>query len=115
LPETARPIAEELALPHDDARLTSPPYAIAVGARYLHQLLERFHGSVPLAVAAYNAGADPVARWLSRAPGMQLDTFVARIPFGETRGYVERVMGNLARYEELTGGDTALVRLDLAL
>ncbi|HTQ47553.1 MAG TPA: lytic transglycosylase domain-containing protein [Polyangiaceae bacterium] len=115
LPETARPIAEELSLAHDDARLTSAPYAIAVAARYLHQLLDRFHGSVPLAVAAYNAGADPVQRWLSRAPGMQLDTFVARIPFGETRGYVARVMGNLARYEELTGGDAAVTRLDLGL
>jgi len=70
---------------------------------------------VPLAVAAYNAGADPVQRWLSRAPGMQLDTFVARIPFGETRAYVARVMGNLARYEELIGGDAALMRLDLGL
>jgi soluble lytic murein transglycosylase len=115
LPETARPIADELSLPHDDARLTSAPYAIAVAARYLHQLLDRFHGSVPLAVAAYNAGADPVQRWLSRAPGMQLDTFVARIPFGETRGYVARVMGNLARYEELTGGDAAVMPLDLGL
>ena len=37
LPETARPIAEELSLPHDDARLTSPPYAIRVGARYAAQ------------------------------------------------------------------------------
>jgi soluble lytic murein transglycosylase len=115
LPETARPIADELSLPHDDARLTSAPYAIAVAARYLHALLDRFHGSVPLAVAAYNAGADPVQRWLSRAPGMQLDTFVARIPFGETRGYVARVMGNLARYEELAGGDAAVIRLDLGL
>jgi soluble lytic murein transglycosylase len=115
LPETARPIADELSLPRDDARLTSAPYAIAVAARYLHQLLERFHGSVPLAVAAYNAGADPVQRWLSRAPGMQLDTFVARIPFGETRGYVARVVGNLARYEELTGGDAAVMKLDLGL
>lgn len=115
LPETARPIADELSLPHDDARLTSAPYAIAVAARYLRQLLDRFHGNVPLAVAAYNAGAEPVQRWLSRAPGMQLDTFVARIPFAETRGYVARVMGNLARYEELTGGDAAVLRLDLGL
>ena len=86
LPDTARPIADELALPHDDARLTSPPYAIRVGARVLRKLLDQFHGSVPLAVAAYNGGADSVDRWASRAPGMQLDTFVERIPFkGDAR------------------------------
>ena len=117
LPETARPLAEELGLPRDDARLTSPPYAIRVGARALHNLLERFHGSVPLAVAAYNAGAEPVERWASgaRAPGMKLDTFVERIPFKETREYVTRVMGNLARYEYLAGGEAAVIALDLDL
>jgi soluble lytic murein transglycosylase len=86
-----------------------------VGARALHKLLERFHGDVPLAVAAYNGGAESVERWASRAPGMQLDTFVERIPFKETRDYVARVMGNLARYAYLTGGEasTPVVTLDL--
>jgi soluble lytic murein transglycosylase len=115
LPETAAPIAEELGLPHDDARLTSPPFAVKVGARALHKLLDRFHGSVPLAVAAYNGGADSVDRWASRAPGMKLDTFVERIPFKETREYVVRVMGNLARYQYLLGGEAAVTPLDLAL
>ena len=105
LPETARPLAEELSLPADDARLTSPAYAIRVGARALHKLLERFHGDVPLAVAAYNGGAESVERWASRAPGMQLDSFVERIPFKETRDYVARVMGNLARYGYMAGGE----------
>jgi len=115
LPETARPLAEELSLPADDARLTSPAYAIRVGARALHKLLERFHGDVPLAVAAYNGGAESVERWASRAPGMQLDTFIERIPFKETRDYVARVMGNLARYGYLTSGEasTPVVTLDL--
>jgi soluble lytic murein transglycosylase len=115
LPETARPVAEELGLTHDDARLTSPPYAIAVGARVLRKLLDRFHGSVPLAVAAYNGGADSVERWLSRAPGMQLDSFVERIPYKETRDYVSRVMGNLARYGYLAEGDTGVPDVQLEL
>jgi soluble lytic murein transglycosylase len=115
LPETAQPLAEELGLPKDDARLTSPPYAIRVGARALHQLLERFHGSVPLAVAAYNGGAESVERWASRAPGMKLDTFVERIPFKETRDYVARVMGNLARYQYLAAGDAGVTAVELEL
>jgi hypothetical protein len=49
------------------------------GARYLRRMLERF-GSVHLAVAAYNAGPNAVAK-------------VGRIPFnGETPIYVARVM-----------------------
>jgi soluble lytic murein transglycosylase len=115
LPETAQPLAEELGLPKDDARLTSPPYAVRVGARALHKLLEQFHGSVPLAVAAYNGGAESVERWASRAPGMKLDTFVERIPFKETRDYVARVMGNLARYQYMLGGDAGVTGVELEL
>jgi soluble lytic murein transglycosylase len=115
LPETARPIADELSLVHDDARLTSPPFAIRVGARLLRKLLDRFHGDVPLAVSSYNGGADSVEKWLSRAPGMQLDTFIERIPFDETRDYVARVMGNLARYGYLAHGDEGVPRIELEL
>jgi soluble lytic murein transglycosylase len=115
LPESARPVAEELALPHDDARLTSPPYAVRVGAHELRRLLTRFHDAVPLAVAAYNGGAESVDRWLSRAPGMQLDTFVERIPFKETREYVARVMGNLARYAYLADGERGVPAIELEL
>jgi peptidoglycan lytic transglycosylase len=115
LPETARPIADELSIARDDARLTSPPFAIRVGARVLRRLLDRFHGDVPLAVAAYNGGADSIERWLLRAPGMQLDTFIERIPYDETRDYVARVMGNLARYGYLLRGDEGVPRVELDL
>jgi soluble lytic murein transglycosylase len=115
LPETARLVADELSVPHDDARLSSPSYAIRVGAHFLRKLLDRFHGNLPLAIAAYNGGADSIERWLSRAPGMQLDTFVERIPFDETRDYVSRVMGNLARYAYLAAGDEGFPRIELEI
>jgi soluble lytic murein transglycosylase len=115
LPETARPIADELGLPHDAARLTSPTYAIRVGARALRRLLDDFHGGVALAVAAYNCGADSIDRWATRAPGMTLDTFVERIPYKETREYVVRVMGNFARYAYLASGEAAVPAVSLPL
>jgi soluble lytic murein transglycosylase len=115
LPETARAIAEELSLAHDDARLTSPPYAIRVGARELRKLIDQFHGSVPLALAAYNGGAESVERWASRAPGMQLDTFVERIPYRETRDYVARVMGNFAHYGYLAEEGAGVPKVSLGL
>jgi len=115
LPETARTVSEEMGLPPEDARPSNPRYAIRVAARLLHKLLEQFRGDVPLAVAAYNGGAESVERWSSRAPGLQLDTFVERIPFRETREYVARVMGNLARYEYLAKGEDGVPRVDLEL
>ncbi len=57
----------------------------------------------PLVIAAYNAGAGAVKRWLSEAGTMDADVFVERIPFLETRAYTARVYGNLLRYSILAG------------
>jgi soluble lytic murein transglycosylase len=115
LPETARAVAEAAQIPHDDALLTSPPQNLGLGARYLHELLERFKGNVPLALGGYNGGPDAIARWSGRTPAMEVDVFVEHIPFTETRIYVARVMGNLARYGYLREGEAGVPKVPLAL
>lgn len=115
MPRTARNVAEEHGIDYDEALLTSPPVNIDLGARYLAKMRKTFHGSIPLAAAAYNAGPHAVARWLERSEGLSLDVFVARIPFRETRGYVQRVLSNYARYAFLEGGEEAVPSLDLTL
>jgi soluble lytic murein transglycosylase-like protein len=55
------------------------------GSRYLRALLDRFHGDVPLAVAAYNAGPGAVEKY-GGVP-----------PFSETQSYVRRVMETYRR------------------
>jgi soluble lytic murein transglycosylase len=118
LPETARAVAAELRLPYDDARLSQPSFNITLGEKYLADLSDAFKRSpakLPLTVAAYNAGDEAVARWLTRVPHMDVDEFVERIPYVETRGYVARVMGNWAHYQYLRHGESGVPDVRLAL
>ncbi len=115
LPETAKAVSERAKLPYDERWLTRPGPNIALGARYLHELGEKLDDD-PLRVAgAYNAGPEAMARWQSRSQGLDLETFVESIPYLETRGYVVRVMGNLARYGFASGGDAGVPKLKLQL
>ncbi len=115
IPPTARTVAGELGVDFDPLLLRSPPYNIRLGAFYLKKVLDTFGGSVALAAAAYNAGPVRVSHWLETGEKLPLDLWVARIPFHETRSYVCRVVGNMARYAYLDGGESAVPNLDLSL
>ncbi len=118
LPETARGVATELHLPFDDARLGEPSLNVTLGKRYLEDLRDKFAkypAPLPLVVAAYNAGDDAVTRWLARVPRMDIDEFLERMPYVETRGYVARVMGNWAHYRYLKYGEAGVPPLALSL
>ena len=66
-------------------------------------MIEDEGGSLELALAAYNAGGGRVAQWLAaygdpRTGKIDPVDWVERIPFDETRDYVERVSENLGVY-----------------
>ncbi len=104
MPATARRVARKLGLgPPPLTALLSADLNLRLGAAYLGGLLRRYHGSAPLALAAYNAGEGAVDRWLATLPRRQLDAFVEEIPIAETRGYVKRVLGTYATYRFLYG------------
>lgn len=90
MPGTAK--AYGLANPYD------PEAAIDAQAHLMRDLLRRF-GSVPLALAAYNAGPAPVQRC----------GCVPAIP--ETRAYVAKILGLLGGAGELPAGGGLEVRL----
>jgi len=77
--------------------LYDPAIAIPLGAAYLKDMLERYHGELALTLAAYNAGPLPVARW---TPTRQLDAdiWIENIPYNETRSYVQRVLEHIVAY-----------------
>jgi len=90
--DTARRTARkwQLAAPTADA-LFQPAVNVALGATHLKDLMERFGGQVPLALAGYNAGPGAVQRWLP-AGEMDPDIWIENIPYNETRAYVQRIL-----------------------
>jgi peptidoglycan lytic transglycosylase len=115
MPGTAERIADELGDKLDAQSLTRAYANVHLGSAYLRKLIDSFQGSVPLAVAAYNAGPQAVSRWLVGGENLPLDLFVARIPYEETRVYVGRVLSNAARYAYLEGGEGAVQAPSLEL
>lgn len=75
-----------------------PRQNIEGGTRYLAFLKDRFHGNVPLMVAAYNAGEGNVAKYGNKIP-----------PFAETQNYVPSVLGFARTVQDLLAGG---VRID---
>ncbi|GAB4390016.1 MAG: transglycosylase SLT domain-containing protein [Thermodesulfovibrionales bacterium] len=72
---------------------------VALGAHYLGGLLEDF-GSVPEALAAYNAGSVNVRAWIERGRYSSHDEFIEDIPFEETRNYVKRILATYYSYRQ---------------
>jgi len=112
MPDTARRLAAELGQPFEEKWLRTPSVNLELGGRYLGKTLRAFDGSIPVAAAGYNAGPGAARRWVTRMK-VDLDVWVALIPFEETRTYVARVMSNFARYAYLAGGDARMPELDL--
>ncbi|MEQ8356753.1 MAG: lytic transglycosylase domain-containing protein [Kiloniellaceae bacterium] len=106
MPATAQHSAKRLGLPFSRDRLTSDPdYNARLGQAYLSELLEQFDGSYILALAAYNAGPSRAQRWIElygdpRDPGVDPINWIERIPFSETRNYVQRILESLVVYRE---------------
>jgi soluble lytic murein transglycosylase len=115
MPRTAERAADELGLKYQPERLEQAPYNLQLGAFYLGKLLNTFQRRVVLALAGYNAGPHAVSRWLEAGRTLDADLWVARIPYRETREYVQRVMANWARYQYLTDAPSAAPELTLKL
>jgi soluble lytic murein transglycosylase len=98
----------------DVKRLKSDmPYNLQLGAAELGGVLQEYRGNHILAFAAYNAGRGRVAQWIGRYgdprdPKVDPIDWVERIPFMETRNYVQRVMENLQVYRTRFGSDAPL-------
>ena len=108
---TAREQAGKMGVGFDSSRLlTDPNYNVMIGSAYFQRMLNIWDGSVPLAVASYNAGSGNVGKWVRQYgdPRGQVDMlkWIEAIPYSETRAYVQRVIENSVVYDSMRAPQT---------
>ncbi|WP_345725650.1 lytic transglycosylase domain-containing protein [Qipengyuania proteolytica] len=107
MPGTAREEAEKAGMSYMSASLIDDAqYNVRLGSNHIQRLMARYNGSYPLAFAAYNAGPGNVNKWLAangdpRNGSISWVEWIEKIPFYETKNYVQRVVENAAMYETL--------------
>ncbi|KQV43479.1 MULTISPECIES: lytic transglycosylase domain-containing protein [unclassified Rhizobium] len=116
LPGTAKGVAGRHGLAYSKDRLTTDAgYNATLGAHYLGEQIDSFGGSYILTFIAYNAGPRRIPEWLNRygdprgKPIDEVVDWIERIPFAETRGYVQRVMENYQVYKTRLGQKADIV------
>ncbi|MBX2987134.1 MAG: lytic transglycosylase domain-containing protein [Bdellovibrionaceae bacterium] len=107
IPPTAREVAAELKLkitiPED---LFRPEVNVPMGAYYISKMQKQFGGTIPLALAAYNAGPTRMNQWLKSRPDLsqlkgklfenwQDEIWYDELPWSETSFYVKAILRNV--------------------
>lgn len=109
MPATAKAVAKQTKRAYKLEMLTDEPtYNVALGSAYLNELVEKYNGYYPMAIAAYNAGPSRVSAWIGlfgdpRRGDMDSVDWVEHIPIYETRNYVQRVMESYFLYSVKLG------------
>ncbi|MGX5804109.1 lytic transglycosylase domain-containing protein [Bradyrhizobium sp. Arg314] len=116
MPGTAKQLAKKAGVTFSQARLTTDAgYNATLGSAFLGEQLDRFGGSYVLTFAGYNAGPNRAAQWMAKygdPRSKQVDEvvdWIERIPYTETRSYVQRVMENYEVYKMRISGKYDIV------
>ncbi len=102
MPPTARWRASQMDRDWTDEYLVVPDANLHIGVGHFADLHRR-SDHIVFTLAAYNAGGGNLARWRRRGGMDDSRTFVERIPFPETKGYVKSVLRNRYLYRALYG------------
>jgi soluble lytic murein transglycosylase len=103
MPATGAEVARRIRIAeYRSEQLVVPEVNLALGSRYLRELLERRGGSVVPALISYNAGPHRYTAW-RRFPefSASTDLMIDRIPFSETRRYVKAILSYRYIYSRL--------------
>ena len=97
LPSTAEEIKDELG--YESFDLKNPIDNIFMGTYYLSKLQKRFENEES-ALASYNAGPTAVANWLRDERFSKDGKTLEKIPYSETRDYIQRFNKNFKYYSK---------------
>lgn len=107
IPPTAREVSDEIKLkatiPDD---LFRPEINVPMGTYYIAKMLRQFGGTVPFALAAYNAGPTKVNQWVRARPELEQlrgkvfenwrdEIWYDELPWAETSFYVKAILRNI--------------------
>ena len=118
LPGTAKETANKLGIAYERALLDAPNYNMRLGSTYLSRMINAYDSSYILGIASYNAGPGNVRKWVQQNGAPEKDAaaainWIEKIPFYETRNYVQRVLENMQVYRALEGDGTLKIKEDL--
>jgi soluble lytic murein transglycosylase len=117
MPITARHVCRDYKLKCDIKRLlTDPSYNTMISSAYIADRMGEFDGSYVLGIAGYNAGPGRARQWIGefgdpRDPSVDPEDWIHRIPFEETRDYVQKVLSNLQVYRARLGVGPSELRI----
>lgn len=98
MPATAKAVARQNGISHNESWLIDrPAHNIRLGTLFFEDMIQRYRGSVPMALAAYNAGPGRVDNWRKqfgdpRKGELTMENWIELIPIYETRNYVQRIL-----------------------
>jgi soluble lytic murein transglycosylase len=110
MPATASITARRHGIPFGGkGDLFTPTTNLQLGMAHVSDLLTDFAGSFVLSIASYNAGGGRINQWIStygdpRNANADVLDWIERIPFSETRNYVQRVLENTQVYRNILAG-----------
>ncbi|MET0192484.1 MAG: lytic transglycosylase domain-containing protein [Hyphomicrobiaceae bacterium] len=117
MPITARHVCRDYKIKCDIPRLMKDPvYNTMMGSAYISDRMDEFSGSYVLTLAGYNAGPGRAREWIKefgdpRDGSVDPIDWIHRIPFEETRDYVQKVLSNIQIYRARLGEEASAVRL----
>lgn len=122
MPITARHVCRDYKIKCDIPRLMRDnAYNTMMASAYIGDRMREFGGSYVLGFAGYNAGPGRARQWMRefgdpRDPAIDPIDWIHRIPFEETREYVQKVMSNVQVYRARLGIGAVPLRIadDLA-
>jgi soluble lytic murein transglycosylase len=109
MPITARHVCRDYKIKCEiDRLLTDGSYNATIASAYITDRMGEFQGSYVLTFAGYNAGPGRARQWIGefgdpRDPKIDPVDWIHRIPFEETREYVQKVLANVQIYRARIG------------